>query len=275
MGITLNKQLVGAERAALEGIKLHRGRGDIRVGVVNLMPYKDEVEYQFFTVLGRYDKRVEVEFLYPSTHTPKNSSLDYLKENYYPLHSYATRGYDGIIVTGAPVEELPFEEVDYWRELDDFFKGNKLLTIYICWGAQGALYSRYGIEKFRLERKLFGVYHHKNLENPFIKKDFNAPHSRGTYNKRECIEGAGLKVLNYSEKAGVYMCSSPDYREIFISGHGEYQRERLQYEYGRDGNSLPENYFPEDDPSKEPALTWDDHREEFYREWLNFISRVK
>ncbi len=272
MGITLNKSLMGAERAALEGVEFHRERGELRIGVVNLMPYKDEVEYQFFTVLGRYGKKVEVEFLYPSSHKPKNSSVDYLLKNYFPLSSYRERGYHGVIVTGAPVEELPFEEVDYWKELYEFFRENTLPSIYICWGAQGALYSKYGVEKFPLKRKLFGIYHHKNFKNPFIKGDFKAPHSRGTYNKRECIEGAGLKILNYSEKAGVYMCSSPDYREIFISGHGEYQRERLQYEYERDGSNLPENYFPEDDPAREPVLTWDTHREEFYRAWLNFIE---
>ncbi len=275
MGISINKKFKGVERAALEGITFTKGRGDVRIGIVNLMPYKDEVEYQFFTVLGRYGRRVEVEFLYPSTHKPKNSSIEYLQRNYYPLHSYKERSYDGIIVTGAPVEELPFEKVGYWEELDKFFKENALPSIYICWGAQGALYSKYKVEKHSLERKVFGVFHHKNLENPFIGEDFLAPHSRGTHNRRESIEEAGLRVLNFSENAGVYMCSSPDYREIFISGHGEYQRERLQYEYERDGRELPVNYFPENDPSREPALTWDPHRKEFYREWLKFISDVK
>lgn len=275
MGIYIDRKFMGAERAALEGIKFNKSKGDVRIGIVNLMPYKDEVEYQFFTVLGRYNKKVEVEFLYPSTHKPKNSSIEYLRDNYYPLHSYKDRNYDGIIVTGAPVEDLSFEEVDYWKELDDFFKGNSLPSIYICWGAQGALYSKYNIEKYPLERKLFGIFPHRNLENPFIGEDFLAPHSRGTFNRREAIEEAGLKILNFSEKAGVYMCSSTDYREIFISGHGEYQRARLQYEYERDRRAIPENYFPGDDPSREPSLTWDTHREEFYREWLNFISEIK
>lgn len=271
MGISLNKDLLGAERAALEGIRFHRGRGDIKIGVVNLMPYKDEVEYQFFTVLGRYEERVEVEFLYPSTHRSKNSSMDYLRKNYYPLHQFNDRRYDAIIVTGAPVEEIPFEDVTYWREVHEFFKKNTLPSIYICWGAQGALYSKYNIEKFPLGKKLFGIYDHTNHKNPFISSNFPAPHSRNTYNRREGIEGAGLKVLSYSEEAGVYMCSSPDYRDIFISGHGEYQRERLQYEYARDSREIPENYFPEDNPDNEPLLTWDTHRKEFYKNWLNFI----
>lgn len=271
MSISIASNLMGAEKSKSEGIKFSDKKGDLKIGIVNLMPFKDETEYQFFNVLGRYRERVEVEFLYPFSHTSKNSSMDYIRDNYYPLSDITHREYHGIIVTGAPVEDLPFEEVSYWEELDNFIKANSTPCIYICWGAQSALYSKYGIDKHPLDKKLFGVYEHKNYSNPFISKDFLAPHSRNTYNKKECIEDAGLKVLNYSDEAGVYICSSSDYRDIFISGHGEYQKDRLKYEYDRDKKNLPYNYFPEDDPSVEPVLTWDSHREEFYKKWLDFI----
>lgn len=273
MGIAVNKDLLGIDQSKKEGIDFTRGRGDIRIGIINLMPFKAEVEYQFFNVLGRYDEVVEVDFFYPTTHTSKNFSMEYIRKNYLPLKDLDSGNYHGIIVTGAPVEELPFDEVTYWEELDSFYKENTTPSIYICWGAQGALYSKYGVEKHKADKKIFGIYEHKNYTNPFISKDFLAPHSRNTYNKRECIEKAGLMVHSYSSEAGVYVCSSSDYRDIFISGHGEYQRERLKYEYERDRVEVPENYFPGNNPEMEPDLTWDEHRREFYSNWLSFIRR--
>lgn len=273
MGISLRNNLRGVRRAQDEGIIFTEKKGSMKIGIVNLMPFKDEVEYQFFRVLGQYEEDIEVEFLYPRSHTSKNSSMEYIRENYLPLSSVFQRDYDGIIVTGAPVENLPFEEVTYWRELDDFFKSNDLPSIYICWGAQGALYSKHRVEKHPLPEKLFGIYEHTSLTNPFFREVFTAPHSRNTYNRRECIEEKGLRVLSISEKAGVYSCSTEDYRHIYISGHGEYQRYRLKYEYERDGGNLPENYFPGDDPDTEPEGSWEPHTRLFYRRWLDFIRR--
>lgn len=274
MGITVNKSLIGIEQSEKEGIYFTEKTGDTKVAIVNLMPFKGEVEYQFFNVLGRYDEVVEVDFFYPTTHISKNFSMAYIKKNYLPLNKFNSSNYHGVIVTGAPVEELPFEKVNYWEELDSFYKSNPLPSIYICWGAQGALYSKYNIEKFPLDKKAFGIYSHENYENPFISSNFSAPHSRSTYNKRECIESAGLTVHSYSKEAGVYMCSSPDYKDIFISGHGEYQRERLKYEYERDRLEIPKNYYPHNNPEMEPKLTWDEHRKEFYKNWLSFIRRA-
>ncbi len=274
MAISTNANLLGRVKAIEEGINFTDKRGDLKIGVINLMPFKDEVEYQFFSIFNTTESVVELEFLYPETHTFKNTSVDYIKSNYYPIKSSSERNYDGIIVTGAPVEEIPFEEVNYWKELDDFYKNNDIPSIYICWGAQGALYSKFGIEKYSLDEKLFGVYNHEG-ENRFFANGFLTPHSRNTYNKRECIEKKDLEILSYSREAGVYACSTRDYKHIFLSGHSEYQRERLNYEYQRDMKNIPYNYFPNDDPSIKPNFSWKKGRDIFYKRWIDYIKEVK
>lgn len=240
------------------------------------MPIKQEVEYQFSTIFENIDKDIELKYIYPITHTYKNISLDYLKEKYIPLNKIDEDKYDGFIVTGAPIEMYRYEEVDFWKEIDQFFKENELPTIYICWAAQGALYSKFGIEKYKLEEKLFGVYEHEvKQKNPFIKNSFCAPHSRNTYNKKESIQKAGLTVIGESEEAGVYMCSTRDYKSIFISGHSEYQAERLKFEYERDRGEIPKNYFVQNNPDNEVNFSWKNHRDEFYKNWIEFIGGVR
>lgn len=267
--------LSGRERAEKEGIRFKKNKGELKIGIINLMPFKEEVEYQFYAVLGRFDISVEVEFLYPENHVFKNTNGSYIKDNYYPLGELEKRDYDGIIMTGAPVELMDFQKVNYWNEISNLIKSNKLPAIYICWGAQAALYVKYGIEKYILNEKLLGIFRHKTNKNPFVSGEFFAPHSRNTQNSSEDIKNAGLRILAESDEAGVYMASDSEYREFYISGHGEYQRERLQYEYSRDQNLLPKNYFPEDNPEKEPFMKWDSHRKEFYHKWLNHIKKKK
>ena len=267
--------LSGRERAENEGIRFKENKGQLKIGIINLMPFKEEVEYQFYAVLGRFGISVEVEFLYPESHNFKNTSGSYIKDNYYPMSELKNRNYDGIIMTGAPVELLDFQDVNYWNEITDFIKSNQLPVIYICWGAQAALYVKYGIKKHSLKEKLFGIFRHRTNKNPFISGEFMAPHSRNTQNNSEDIKNAGLKILAESDEAGVYISSDSEYREFYISGHGEYQRERLQYEYSRDQKLFPKNYFPEDNPEKEPFMNWDSHRKEFYYNWLKYIKEKK
>lgn len=237
------------------------------------MPIKQEVEYQFSTIFEKIDRDIELKYIYPTTHSYKNISLDYLREKYIPMNKIGEDVYDAFIVTGAPIERYNYEDVDFWQEIDSFFKKNKHPTIYICWGAQGALYSKFGIEKYELDKKLFGVYEHEIKEkNPFIKNRFYAPHSRNTYNKKESIEEAGLIIIGESDEAGVYMCSTADYKSIFISGHSEYQPERLKFEFERDRGEIPKNYFVENNPENEILFNWENHRDEFYKNWIEFIG---
>ncbi len=271
MCIAGNPNLAGRKRAEKDGIRFENNKGELKIGIINLMPFKEEVEYQFYAVLGRFGISVELEFLYPETHIFKNTDESYIKSNYYPLSEWKKRGYDGIIMTGAPVELMEFHEVNYWHNIKDFIESNELPTIYICWGSQAALYAKYGIPKHTLDKKIFGVFKHSTTDNPFVTGEFLAPHSRRTNNRSEDIKNAGLQILAESEEAGVYICSDSEYKEFYISGHWEYQRDRLRYEYHRDKSALPLNYFPEDDPGKEPAMTWDSHRKEFYYKWLNSI----
>nr|WP_294096852.1 homoserine O-succinyltransferase [uncultured Cetobacterium sp.] len=246
------------------------------MGIINLMPIKQEVEYQFSTIFEDIDKNIELKYIYPITHRYKNISLDYLKEKYTPLNRICEDEYDGFIVTGAPIEMYEYEKVDFWKEIDQFFKKNKLPTIYICWAAQGALYSKFGIEKHKLEKKLFGIYEHEvKAENPFIKNKFCAPHSRNTYNKKESIQESGLIIIGESEEAGVYICSTTDYKSIFISGHSEYQVERLKFEYERDKAEIPKNYFVQNNPDNEINFSWKNHRDEFYKNWIKFIGGIR
>lgn len=253
-------------------MNLSSGKEKIKIGIINLMPMKQEVEYQFKTIFEKIDKNIELEYIYLVTHKYKNISLEYLQSKYISLEHIKSRKYTGIIVTGAPIEKYNYEEIDFWEEINNFFKNNKLPTVYICWAAQGALYSNFGIKKYNLESKLFGVYKHDlKVVNPFIKNEFYAPHSRSTYNKKECIETAGLIIIGESIKAGVYMCSTKDYKNIFISGHSEYQKNRLKFEFERDNGEIPENYFEGDDPAGEIIFNWENHRDEFYKNWIEFI----
>jgi len=192
--------------------------------------------------------------------------------------------FDGLVITGAPVETLPFEEVDYWNELVrlmDWSKTNVWSTLHICWGAQAGLYRHFGIRKYPLPAKMFGLFHHKVLQphEPIVRgfdEGFLAPHSRHTEVRREDIEAAkGLKLLAVSDEAGVYMACSGDGRMLFVTGHPEYDRQTLKAEYDRDVAkglpiNVPANYFPDNDPKREPLVTWRSHAHLLYANWLNY-----
>ncbi|WP_108652630.1 homoserine O-acetyltransferase/O-succinyltransferase family protein [Dongshaea marina] len=270
MAICTPKNYQATQDAGFDSTQFSCERADLRLGIINLMPFKSEVEQQFFSVFSDVPLNIELEFLCPFRRS-KHQDWSYIQQNYHPLQAVFERSYDGLIVTGAPVEHLPFEEVDYWPQLRDLILDNSLPTIYICWAAQAALYLRYQIPKYPLPEKLFGVYPHSCEPNPFITGDFRVPHSRFTCNREQDLRTNGLKILACSSRAGVYMAATPEFREFFITGHPEYQRERLQFEYLRDGGALPEHYFPNDDPALSPEMSWLNHRQQFYRNWLNHI----
>jgi len=237
------------------------------------MPLKEETETQYFNLLGRYNKIIEIEFLYPDTHISKNTSMEYLKKNYIPLSKLEERNYKGLIITGAPVETLEFEEVNYWENLKTAFDLD-IPSVFICWASQGALYHHYKILKYPSKEKIFGIFNHSVTKNPLIPlENFDAPHSRHTYNKKEDLLKAGLLIIGENEKAGVYMSATKDLRNIYIAGHGEYNIDTLDKEYRRDLVNIPENYYKDDDPTKEILFTWDKHREILYKNWIEIIEK--
>jgi len=235
------------------------------------MPFKEETESQFFNILGRYSLTVEIEFLYPDNHISKHTPMEYLEKNYIPLSKLKEKNYQGLIITGAPIEDIKFEDMRYWNELKSAFNLN-IPSIYICWASQGALYHHYNISKYPLKEKTFGIFNHKVYKNKLIQLDkFHAPHSRNTCNKKEDIIKAGLVVIAENKKVGVYMAATKDLKNIYISGHGEYQIDSLNKEYHRDLKNIPENYYRDNDPNKEILFTWDEHRNIFYKNWLKML----
>ena len=262
-------------------------RQDIRplhILLLNLMPTKIETETQLARVLGNTPLQIELELIAPSGHTFKNASQSHMLAFYKTFDKVRDRYFDGFVITGAPVEMLDFEDVDYWPELCEMMEWSKThvhSTLHICWGAQAALYYHYGIPKRILPRKLFGVFRH-TLEDPnFIlfrgfDDTFLVPHSRNTTVERADIEAVPeLKVLASSPEAGVYAVKTAQGRQVFLMGHAEYDRETLKKEYLRDVNAgipiaLPENYFPDDDPSREPPVTWRSCAHLLYGNWLNY-----
>lgn len=273
MGIITKFDLLGFERSKSEGIEfLNKEKSNIKkkIGVINIMPsaVRGEVEYQYLTILGRYPSiDIEIEFLYPEKDYAQETRK-YIKSNNIPLKELNNRNYDGLVLTGAPFEDIDFEEVSYWKELKLVFE-SKLPTIYICWGSQAGLYANHGVEKHLLKEKVFGVFKSKVFENPFItSKTLNAVYSRNSKNLIKDIESCKDLVMIAKDDSEVYMCGTLDYKKIYITGHGEYQKERLDYEYKRDLKNIPPNYYKNDDPNKEILFSWDKHREEFYRKWL-------
>ncbi len=262
-------------------------RQDIRpleIAIVNLMPTKIATETQLLRLLGNTPLQVNVTLLRAEGHQSKNTAAQHLERFYKTFSQVRHRSFDGMIITGAPVEQLPFEEVDYWDELADimdYAKKNVHSTLYICWGAQAGLYHLYGIPKQPLPRKLSGIFTH-TINEPtnrlFRGFDdvFHAPHSRHTEVRREDIAATGaLDILAESEEAGVLVAGTPDGRSLLITGHLEYDRETLDAEYRRDvakGMDIapPAHYYPEDDPSLPPLVSWRAHAHLFYSNWLNY-----
>ena len=257
----------------------------LQIVVLNLMPTKIATETQLARLLGNSPLQVDLELIKTATHEPKNVSSDHLLRFYKTFDDIKHRKFDGMIITGAPVEHLPFEEVTYWDELCkimEWTKTNVTSTFHICWGAQAALYYHYGIHKQPLSEKLFGVYPHvADYKQSILFRGFDdvfmVPHSRHTTINREDIEAVPeLRILASSEEAGVYAVGTKQGRQIFITGHSEYDRDTLKGEYLRDlaaGKpiSIPKNYFPDNDPEKDPLVTWRSHANLLYSNWLNYF----
>lgn len=257
----------------------------LRIAILNLMPTKVATETQLLRLLGNSPLQLEVTLLHMSSHTSKNTPAEHLLEHYVSFEEVRHQRFDGLIVTGAPVETLPFEAVDYWPELVqvlDWAKTNVFSSFFICWGAQAALHHYHGVPKHPLPEKKFGVFSHQlKVRNERLVQGFDdeffAPHSRHTETRREDILARpGLVLLAESEEAGVYLVQSADRRRVFVTGHSEYDPCTLQGEYARDlGKGLPigipRNYFPGDDPSREPLVRWRGHSNLLFSNWLNYF----
>lgn len=256
----------------------------LQVAILNLMPTKIATETQLLRLLGNSPLQVEITLLHTETHASKNTPQEHLLAHYETFDAVRHKKFDGLIITGAPVEQMPFEQVDYWRELQtvmDWSETNAFSTFHICWGAQAALYHRYGVPKYDLPAKMFGVFPHRVMQkNEIILRGFDdiflAPHSRHTEIRAADIERvADLKLLAVSEEAGVYMVASRDGRNIYITGHSEYDSLTLKAEYDRDVSKglpihVPKNYYPNDDPSRMPEVRWRGHANLLYTNWLNY-----
>ena len=257
----------------------------LKLLILNLMPLKIDTETQLSRVLGNTPLQIEIELLKTSTYESKNTSHEHLLSFYKTFDEVKSRKFDGLIITGAPVEHMEFEDVEYWKELCEIMewsKKNVTSTFHICWGAQAGLYYHYGIKKYPLEKKLFGVFKHKvDYKKSILMRGFDdefyVPHSRHTTVRREDIEAVKeLKILSSSKEAGVYAVSSKNGRQIFITGHSEYDPGTLRKEYERDKAAglpieIPVNYFPDDDDTKEPKLLWRAHANLLYTNWLNYF----
>ncbi|MGI6028524.1 MAG: homoserine O-acetyltransferase MetA [Candidatus Heteroscillospira sp.] len=257
----------------------------LQVCLLNLMPTKVATETQLARLLGNTPLQVELELMHTGTHKSKNTSEEHMLAFYKTFDELKERKFDGLIITGAPVEQMPFEEVEYWDELCavmEWSKTNVHSTFHICWGAQAGLYYHYGINKHPLEKKLFGVFPHvverrSNILLRGFDDTFMVPHSRHTTVRRENIEAVPeLKILASSPEAGVYAVSTEGGRQIFITGHSEYDPDTLQREYLRDKNAglpieVPKNYFPDDDDSRAPMVSWRSHANLIYSNWLNYF----
>ena len=257
----------------------------LKILLLNLMPKKIETETQFSRLLGNTPLQVELELIHTKSHKSKNVAEEHLLSFYKTFDEIKENYYDGLIITGAPVEHMPFEEVEYWDELVSIMEWSKThvhSTLHICWGAQAGLYYHYGIKKYPLDEKLFGVFspnvdYKKSILFRGFDDDFFVPQSRHTTVLREDIDAVPeLKILASSEKAGVYAVMSEKGRRIFITGHSEYDADTLKGEYLRDLEQgkpikIPENYFPDDNPKRAPMVKWRAHANLLFSNWLNYF----
>ncbi|MBC8546634.1 homoserine O-succinyltransferase [Clostridiaceae bacterium NSJ-31] len=271
--------VMNEDRAAHQDIR------PLRIAILNLMPKKIETETQLLRLLSNTPLQVDVELLLTATHASRNTPAEHLLKFYKTFADVKDDRFDGLIITGAPVEQMDFEEVDYWPELCSIMEWSKThvySTFHICWGAQAGLYYHYGIPKIPLPEKMFGIFSHYNL-SPSHKlmrgfdEVFVAPHSRHTGIRQEDIlADAQLELLSYSDQAGPYLIASRDNRQIFVTGHSEYDRDTLAGEYRRDVDKglsiqLPRNYFPQDDPARAVPHLWRSHAHLLYSNWLNYF----
>lgn len=256
----------------------------LNIVILNLMPEKEKTETFLLRLLGNTPLQINISFLRPSTHTSKNTSIEHLNQFYKTFDQIKDHKYDGMIITGAPIEHLEFEEVNYWEEISkimEWANTHVTSTLHICWGAQAGLYYHFGIKKYALPKKMFGIFKHDTLlENYKLLRGFDeqfyVPHSRYTEVRKEEIEKiAELDILATSEEAGVYLVASKDGRQIFLTGHPEYDCFTLNDEYQRDIQKqikidVPKNYFPNNDPSQRPIHQWRSHANLLFMNWLNY-----
>ena len=257
----------------------------LEIVLLNLMPTKIITETQLSRLLGNTPLQVNLELMHTTSHKPKNVSEEHMLSFYKSFDELKHRKFDGMVITGAPVEKLEFEDVDYWDELCqimEWSKTNVHSTFHICWGAQAGLYYHYGIKKYPLPEKLFGVFpHHADYKRAILLRGFDdefyAPHSRHTTIRREDVEDVwDLRIIASSDEAGVYAVQTKGGRQIFVTGHSEYDPETLKTEYLRDKNlglpiAVPKNYFPDDDDTKDPIVKWRSHANLLFSNWLNYF----
>lgn len=258
----------------------------LKILILNLMPLKVTTETDLIRLLSNSPLQVEIDLLSLTTHKPKNTPIEHLTSFYTKFDDIKEKYYDGMIITGAPVEMLPFKEVKYWGELTEIFdwaRQHVTSTFYICWGAQAALYHFYDIQKYPLDKKLFGVFKHTINDSSFplfrgFDDEFYAPHSRHTTISASDIERQSeLKILSESEEAGVYIVASRGGREFYVTGHSEYSPLTLHEEYtrdlekGMDNVELPKNYYKNDNPNQRPLVKWRSHANLLYINWLNYF----
>lgn len=262
----------------------HQDIRPLKIAIFNIMPTKITTETQLLRLLGNSPLQVEIVLLHPKTHQSKNTSEEHLTTFYQTFDEIKEQNFDGLIITGAPVEQMEFEEVTYWQELQelmDWSQHHVFSTFHICWGAQAGLYHHFGVPKYPLTEKMFGVFPHRICKQ-YVKLMrgfddlFYAPHSRHTEVRREDMEKVpDLEILAESAESGVYIAATKDGRHIFVTGHSEYDPLTLKAEYDRDVAkglpiAVPRNYYPHDDPSREPEVRWRGHANLLFSNWLNY-----
>ena len=267
------------ERAVKQDIR------PLKIAILNLMPKKIQAENQLLRYLSNTPLQVEIKLLQTESYRTTHTSLEHMEKFYSFFNDIKDEKFDGLVITGAPVEQLEFEDVKYWNELKEIMewsKSNVYSTLHICWGAQAGLNYHYGIPKYQLKKKMFGIFKHfiNNKKNADLTRGvddvFYAPHSRHTEVKREDIEKVSeLEILSESDEAGIFIVANKSRRQVFITGHLEYERNTLSDEYFRDANKgldieVPKNYFPGDDPRLEPMVTWRGSANLVFSNWLNY-----
>lgn len=296
MPIRIDNELPAKQRLEIENIfVMGNTRADtqdirpLKIIILNLMPTKLETETQLLRLLSNSPLQIDIDFLQVATHEAKNVSKSHMDKFYNVFEDIKDNKYDGMIITGAPVEQMPFEEVDYWDELCtimEWSKKNVYSVMHICWGAQAGLYYHYGIKKYPTDKKIFGIFPHFCLDDthPLMRgldDIYYVPHSRHTQIKRSDIaQIKDLQILSYSEEAGVHIIADMDCRKFFITGHSEYDRDTLAKEYFRDIDKgleidMPVNYFPKNDPKAVPKMTWRGTANLIFNNWLNYFVYQK
>ena len=296
MPIRIDNELPAKQKLEIENIfvmsNLRADTQDIRplkIIILNLMPTKLETETQLLRLLSNSPLQLDIEFLQVATHKAKNVSKSHMDKFYKTFDEVNENKYDGMIITGAPVEQMEFEEVDYWDELCkimDWSKTNVYSTFHICWGAQAALYYHYGIKKYKTPKKIFGIFPHTCLDDshPLMRgldDVYYVPHSRHTEIKMSDIaQVKDLQIISYSEEAGVHIVSDMECRNFFVTGHSEYDRDTLAKEYFRDLSKgldidMPVNYFPNNDTNLVPKMTWKGTANLIFNNWLNYFVYQK